>query len=572
MKEIHKTKIIFRGYLMLEKFENKHMQWVFLIILLLIVGLITYFRVKMHLYLWPTFDTYDLLANAALFAGKGIGYSDLLRPPLLPFLTSIYFMFDGLNIGTIFVIDGLLFMLGCVGLYFFLNERFTPLISFVCSLLYATSPLIIIFAASGYYDIPSVSIGIWAIYLTYLGVKRNSKFFFLAFPVAMLSVLTKYSMALLIFPIFAYILISRAKIKNHKDVMWSMFLGLLVLVPVLLFFYANLGNPLYPFMIFFKTSGSLMTAEHFAYNPDSLYFIKYLPHYLGEISLLIIFSTLFAILFHLYKKIGKIETLNWNEGMGKGNKIKLEFFLIIFTSLLLITTFGKIHYLFSEVIFFAIIILTSNLFSKWGCDCNVELLFFAWFGTFFIFHSVYLIKDHRYFIFLVAPLVYFLTLGLSFTTEKFQFKFKKKNLTLYLFSALLILLMISSTVSRFEVIEKVNINNKVLNENVLDACNWLKNYDPDYKSKIIYADYWPLFVWHLQMDVGKMPTFRNNQTILMGAEDFNFTAEDEKVYGRELNKIKPDYYFFIWGNRRNMTFTNYEAIMRSGSVIIYKRV
>ncbi len=63
-----------------------------------------------------------------------------------------------------------------------------------------------------------------------------------------------------------------------------------------------------------------MTAEHFAYNPDALYFIKYLPHYLGETALLIIFSTLFAILFHLYKKIGKIETLSWNKVIEKDIK------------------------------------------------------------------------------------------------------------------------------------------------------------------------------------------------------------------------------------------------------------
>ncbi len=67
------------------------------------------------------------------------------------------------------IIDGLLYILGCVGLYLFLKERFTPLISFLGSLLYATSPLILIYAAVGYNDIPSVSIGIWALYLTYLG-------------------------------------------------------------------------------------------------------------------------------------------------------------------------------------------------------------------------------------------------------------------------------------------------------------------------------------------------------------------------------------------------------------------
>ncbi|MDD3754802.1 MAG: hypothetical protein PHQ17_09635, partial [Methanobacterium sp.] len=105
------------------KSKNKHNSWVFLVILVLIVGLITYYRLKMHLYLWPAYDTYDLLANAALFAGKGIGYSDLLRPPLLPFLTSIYFMFDGLSITPILVVDGFLCIFGSIGLYLFLKER-----------------------------------------------------------------------------------------------------------------------------------------------------------------------------------------------------------------------------------------------------------------------------------------------------------------------------------------------------------------------------------------------------------------------------------------------------------------
>ncbi|HHY00894.1 MAG TPA: glycosyltransferase family 39 protein, partial [Methanothermobacter sp.] len=492
------------------KSENKHNSWVFLIILVLIVGLITYYRLKMHLYLWPAYDTYDLLANAALFAGKGIGYSDLLRPPLLPFLTSIYFMFHGLNMWVISVIDGILYILGCIGVYLFLKERFTALISFLGGLLYATSPLIIIFAAVGYNDIPSVSIGIWALYFTYLAVKRNPKFFYLAFPVAMLSVLTKYNMALLIFPIFTYILMSRDEIKNTKDIIGGICLGALVLTPVLLFFNAKFGNPIYPFMDFLKTSGSSFSSGHFAYNPDLLYFVKNLPHYLGIPSLLIVFSTLLALLFSSYKKIGKIGTLSWNR-ISEGNNIQIVILLLLLT--ILIITFGKLHYMVSEVLFVAVILLTYNIFVTRNWDFGMDLLFLSWFATFFIFHSAYMNKDHRYFIFMAAPIAYFLVRGLTFFTETFQVNFKKKNITLYIFSALLILLMVSSTISRFDDIEKANIDNKEFNENVRDACNWLKNYDPEYKSRVIYADFWAIFAWHLQMDVGKMPTFRNNQTI-----------------------------------------------------------
>ena len=550
------------------KFEDKHTPWVFLIILILIVGLITYWRVMMHLYLWPPYDTYDLLANAAQFAGKGFGYSDLLRPPLLPFLTSIYFMFDGLNIATILVIDGLLYIFGCVGVYLFLKERFNPFISFMGGLLYATSPLILIYAAVGYNDIPSVSFGIWALYLTYLGVNRNSKYFYMAFPLAMLAFLTKYNMALLIFPMLFYILISWKNIKKPKNIISGMVLGGIILVPVVLFFNIKFGNPLYPFMSFFGTSsGSNTTALHFAYNPDLLYYLKHMPIYVGNTALLIIFSTLFALLFYIYKKMDKIGAFKWDQIKKDGNNTNLLLALGILAVLLI--TFGKVHYLISEVLFFAIFYLIFKVSSKLGWDCNLDLLFLSWFATFFIFHSVYVAKDHRYFIFMVAPITYFLLRGLSFSIDTFRFNIKNKNLTLYTFSALLIILMILFTFAQFESVGKANMNMKTFNEDASDASNWLKNYDPDYKSKIIYADSWAMFAWHLQMDVGKMPTFRNNQTIYLSAEDNNFTEEDEKAYDRELNKTNPDYYFFTWGK---MKFTNYKAIKQFGDVTIYERV
>ncbi|MEN6553024.1 MAG: hypothetical protein ABFC34_09080, partial [Methanobacterium sp.] len=63
--------------------------------------------------------------------------------------------------------------------------------------------------------------------------------------------------------------------------------------------------------------------------------------------------------------------------------------------------------------------------------------------------------------------------------------------------------------------------------------------------------------------------FRNNQTLYQGVKDYNFTAEDKMAFDNELNKTNPDYYFCIY---KDMSFTNYEAIQRFGSVTIYKRV
>ena len=68
--------------------KNNFKESVLFILLIIFLIIIAYFRLKIQLDIGPMYDTYDLLANAALFAGKNIGYS-ALRPPFLSFLTSI---------------------------------------------------------------------------------------------------------------------------------------------------------------------------------------------------------------------------------------------------------------------------------------------------------------------------------------------------------------------------------------------------------------------------------------------------------------------------------------------------
>ncbi|PKL71286.1 MAG: hypothetical protein CVV29_11445, partial [Methanobacteriales archaeon HGW-Methanobacteriales-2] len=77
---------------------NQHSKWVLLILLILTVSIITYFRVKLQMDMGPIFDTYDYLGNAAEFAGKGMGLSDFARPPVISILTSLLFVFGKLSV------------------------------------------------------------------------------------------------------------------------------------------------------------------------------------------------------------------------------------------------------------------------------------------------------------------------------------------------------------------------------------------------------------------------------------------------------------------------------------------
>jgi len=549
--------------------NNQYSKWFFLIILIIVVSFIAYYRVKLQMDLGAIFDTYDYLADAAAFAGKGIGFSDFNRPPLLSLLTSIFFVFGELSVGPIMIVDGFLYIFGCLGLYLFLKMFFDSVTSFIGSLLFATFPIVITFAGAGVNDVSSVSLAIWAIYLTYMAVNKDSRMFLVSFPIAMMAFLTRYNMALLIFPIIFYILINRKEIKNYQNIFIGMSIAFVLMIPLLLFFNLKFGNPIYPFMDFFKTSGGAGSTEHFAYNPDPLYFIKNTPLYIGNASMIIIFLTLVGFVVQYFRKIRSISFDNkWLLTLKNLFK-NFKFLIMLSLVCVFLFSFTKVHYMISEFIFFIICYLTYRISNEFSVDMNNDLLFIVWFMTFFIFHSVFVAKDHRYFITMVVPIAYFLTRAFHWSMNELKVKFKDKNLTLCLVTIILIAMMFLSVSSQLQGIEKDNQNNKIFNQDAQAASNWLMNYDQNYKSKLIYADLWSYFGWFLQTNVGKMPIFRNNQTLYVGAKDYNFTEQDKVAFNNELEKIKPDYYISAWPE---VNFTSYQPIQKFGTVTIYQRV
>ena len=98
-----------------------------------------------------------------------------------------------MSTNTIFVVDGLLFIFGVIGMFLLLKIRFSDLESFLGALLYATFPIVLSILGVGFSDLASVSFSIWAFYFLILAIKKDSKFFYLAFPFVMFAFLTRYN-------------------------------------------------------------------------------------------------------------------------------------------------------------------------------------------------------------------------------------------------------------------------------------------------------------------------------------------------------------------------------------------
>jgi 4-amino-4-deoxy-L-arabinose transferase-like glycosyltransferase len=543
---------------------------ILLISLLIIVSLIAYYRVKVQLEIGPMWDTYDFLSNALLFAGKSSGYADLNRPPLLPFLTSIFFRLGTVSEATIFALDGLFFVFGVMGLYLFFKLRFNEIMSFLGALLFATFPIVLLFSGAGLSDIPSVSLSIWALYFTVLAVKKNSKFFYLSFLFAMLAFLTRYTAGLLIFPILFYLLINKKCFKNIKDIFIGIIISLLPLLPVLLFFNYMFGNAFYSFQSFFQSTGTSGLTGSFFYQPDLFFYLKNFLSYVGPVGFAIISIILMGII--IYGLMGKYEIKNrFKRNLSKYSIVtdKKEILIFLILVLIFVFSFSKVHFLISEIIFFLLILVCHNLLKRLEIRfMDLNFLFLLWFMMFFIFHSIYTIKDDRYFVTMAVPVAYFLILGLNEISSRFKYKIKNTNISSIILSVILIAFLLISTVNYVPNILNENVLTKEKVNYTVSASNWLKDYDPDYNNKIIYADYSAYFSWYLKMNVRPMPFFVDGKRYYYQPKDYN-VYELSIDYNDELEKNNVDYYL---SNKEGLNLTNYKALKQFGFVTIYERI
>ena len=541
---------------------------IFLFLLTIIVSVITYYRILVQIDIGPVFDSFVFLSNALVFTGHGTGYSDLLIPPFFPFIISLIFRLGYVSANVIFIVDGILFVFGVIGLYMLLKLKFNDLESFLGGLLYATFPIVLTYLGFGFSDLASISFSIWAIYFMILAVKKDSRFFYLAFPFAMFAFLTRYNLGLLIFPIFLYILMNRDKI-NIKNFFTGIMVSFIVILPVFIFFYEKFGNIIYPFINFESSStGVSVSTISASYNSNIFYFLQMFPAYIGIqtfniILIMVLASVLF--LFSRYILNGQYKNLFNNLRLKKASKIKWLLFVII--GILFIASFGKTVYIVSEIIFFVLSYQFYDLIRNRIKSIDFHIMFLSWFMVFFIFSSVFVIKDDRYFLLMAPPVSYFMILVLSKISNTVNFKVRNINVVFPVIAIILTSIILLSAVNEIPNILHANNGEIIANQQIEMASQWFSNYDPNYKNQNIYSDLSPNFSWYLKINVKQVPVFKNNQTFI-NVNNNSFTQQDSNQFNNYLVTNNADYYLCI---RQGLKLTSYIPIKQFGSVIIYKR-
>lgn len=517
----------------------------------------------------PYYDVFVYLDNALIFAGIPVGnMSVIYLSPLMPLLTSLVFRAGFVSASVIFILDAVVFVFGVLGLYLLFRIRFDQIQSFAGSLIFMSFPLVFTWATSGAIDVPGVSFSIWTIYILILGIRKESKFLYLVFPLLVVAFLARYTSVVLIFPILLYLLINANLAGNLKKIGVGVLAGLILMAPFFVYINIKLGNLDSIINIFTSTllgAGSAM--NDLGYNPDKLYYLSNLLNYisvgplqgiygyiqsphravpsiLSYLIFIVVFTGLGISLYQVSKR--KLQLFRVQQ-----NKNILLLIVMVLLSILGILSFFTTSYFVTELIFVAVL-YTGYLFFRDAKVKNLEidLLFLSWFGAFFIFHSVLPLKEDRYFITMTPALAYFIVLGLSAFIEKFKFYMKQENLRSWRVYLLVGLVLFSYTVA----VHIGHTPQKGYGFYMQSASDWLKEYDPHYQDKIIYSNYDPAFTWYLKKEVkfGVPSLYPNAQ-----------------AFSNYLMKGKADYYIDAYSSKPYIP--GYHIIFSIESVSIYQR-
>lgn len=553
-----------------------------LFLLLLITLGITFYLLSVQIRIGvPYWDVYNYLNNAIIFAGMGgeNGNTIIYLSPLIPFLTSLFFRMGYISINSIFIISAVIFIIGVIGLYLLLKERFNPIQSLAGSLIFISLPVVMSWATSGCTDIPGVSFSIWALYFMVVGIKKDSRFLYLILPVLLIAFVTRYTTGLILIPMFLYLLINKNNIKKFKDPK-KIFLGIAVecavLITVLAYFFTKLKTASSIFSLFTSIASSSFTGVNdVAYNTNVLYYIQNLVNYISSgpfqgsyqqilnpsqgvptlLSYSISLIVLMGLIFYIHRVfISKIDFKD-NKLLNTNNSIKMTIILVFI--ILLTISFYYQSFLLSEIILLVFLyslyqILTHGKVKYEQKKLDLDLMFLSWFGVYLIFQSTLPLKVDRYFITMAPALVYFIILGLSEFIDQIKPKLKYKNLKSGTICLIVALLLLSCSTATFI----GHTPKKTFTVDIDYSCQWIKEYDPDYNNKIICSDYPNSVNWYLKKEViAAFPRLYNNDT-------------EFEAY---LQKIGADYYIDST-SKTHPDLKGYQIIKSFGVVVIYQKI
>ncbi len=497
--------------------------------MLVYTGILVYCQSVIGVSYW---DIFVYLQDALLFANINIG-SQLSVPPVLSLLTSIPFRLGFISETSMFIVSGVLFFLLIIGVYELFNEKYSPKVSFIGSIILSMLSLIVTWAVSGSNDAPALTFSVWAIYFTIQGLNKDFKYYYLAFILFVFAFFTRFTEGFILLVMLCYLGLNHDKFHTQckENNIFKLIAFMIVTLAVIMAVYL-ISQGSIPFLSQFVevSNSNQVSSVNVGYELNPFYYLQHLPEILtcwsasSQYSMMLTTAvnnpTFLSYVMLLCAILGVIsfifDIIRRDESIDRWN---LKFGIIIILSVFTMISYTHISYIFTELLFIGIMLLSYKFFPN-NVD-KLDIVMFIWMGIFLIMHSYHPVKVDRYIMPTLIPLLYFMIKGIQDTTKTLKIKNKKTPLII-LTIILLILIPINANY-----ISSMTHENPHTHEEK-QAAQWLQNYDENIDNYNISSDRGVSFSWYL-----KKYTYSTIPRVL---EANNDTLENK------LNTIHAKYY------------------------------
>lgn len=544
----------------------------FIILLLLVIPKL------MHQYSVgvANWDTFLYLENGRNFAKMGWGDVPSIAPVLPMMLAKLFLLAGHTYVEAIFNIDVVFYIIGVIVFFLILRFKFDNNTSFIGSLIYATFTLLYSWVAVGGNDIIGVTGTLITIYFIILACNYNSKFFYPAFFFAAYAFLSRYTAGIMIFAIITYLIMKKPNLKQLRDMIIGIIIGVVGILWFLDEFNKKLNTP-FPFMGQFSGTVSNTKVIDAGFLPDSWYYITHIPNYLSssippgcgfnavinpmgniptilsDIYIIFMIVGFILIFYNIYRKVKSSDI----KFLTRENSISIITTIIVFIACIL--TISKVSYITTNMLFMVVLVELYYTFKKYDIKyLSYDFLMISLFFTYLVFQSVLYTKNDRYFITVLPFIAYFITNAIYYIFKYVNNKISsiKSIKPSVIITAVVVIFLVFNSLSF-----AASIPDKSDYDDIKDACDWFKENYPDYNNKTLtYSDNWPAVSWYLNIYA---------QRGVLEADD---NATDQLAYMMLAdNKTHNAAHFYIdTKNNHKNNYTGFIEVYRTGGVTIYQ--
>lgn len=519
------------------------------------------FKIGVAIHVGPGWDTYAFLGNAADFAGKGFGYTEPHRAPLISLITAAVFRFRPLDPATIQWVDGMLSASGVVAFFLLLRRRFDVLASAAGALLLLAVQPLWEYLGVGYTDFAAIVLSLWLLLSLIKATEDHPAWYLLAGSLFTAAVMMRYTALLFAFPVLVWVLLRWRPFRHARWIVGGLATAVAAYLPAAFHYARGFGDALFPFIVAFGFSENVTApAGEGQAAAAGTWYLGEIAHFLSPAGF-----ELLAVIALAGGALGLIRAAGEHLSAPGRPAASRVVRALAGVGVGVLGQLGGGMIVRQLTIPIAVLMVWSALAPAEEPEDGrpartlpgpaLDAAMMTWLFTYLDFHGHQTIQVPRYFIAMAPSVIYLTLLGwrewsrsLAGVRDTLAPKESAPTRGSYALVASVLLVLTGVLVVSTATATPTEPDRFVAAAR--DSAAEFAAVEPNADELTLYSDLWPLTSWYLGTNVRPMPSF-----------------EDEGAFEHELDKSSADYFFTIRARR----FEDYREMVTTGDVVVLER-